>query len=395
MNKIITRDKYLEKIKPFIWKDLIKVIIGQRRVWKSYLLLQIINFLKSQNVLEEEIIYINKENLKWDFIKNYEDLYNEIKKYKYIFIDEIWDIKNWEKAIRSLQSIWWYDIYITGSNSNLLSWELATFLSWRYISFKVYPLNYKEFLLFHNLENCEDSFYKYIEFWGLPYLKNLSLEKEIVNSYLKDVVNTIILKDIVSKFNIRNIDFYRKLIWYLAKQVWNIFAAKNISDYLKSQKLNISTNIVLDYISFSKEAIFLNEISRYDIKWKKTFEIKQKYFFTDIGLRNVLCGGFTVLDIWGILENIVYLNLVSNWWEVFVWEIDKKEVDFIAEKDWKKIYIQVAYIIDSEDTKKREFWVYEKINDNWPKYVISMDKNASWYIDWIEYTNIIDFINKL
>jgi len=393
MNKtFIKRNNYLEKIKPFIWTDLIKVIIWQRRVWKSYLLLQIMDFLVSEKVWEKEIIYINKEELKWDYIRDYLDLYNEVKKYKYIFIDEIWDIIEWEKAIRSLQAEWGHDIYITGSNSNLLAWELATFLSWRYISFDIYPLNYKEFLLFHNLENNEKIFYKYIEFWGLPYLKNLKLDKEIVSSYLKDVVNTIILKDIITKFNIRNIDFYRKLIWYLAKQVWNIFAAKNISDYLKSQKVNISTNVVLDYISFSKEALFLNEVSRFDIKWKKTFEIRQKYFFTDIWLRNIISWAFTTLDIWGILENVVYINLVSNWYKVAVWEIDKKEIDFIAEKDWKKIYIQIAYILDSEETKKREFWVFDWITDNWPKYVITLDKNSSWFIDWIEHKNIIDFI---
>ena len=396
MNKtFIKRENYLEKIIPFIWKDLIKVFIWQRRVWKSYLLYQVIDFLESKGVLESDIIYINKEELKWDNVKDYNDLYDLVKGYKNIFIDEIWDIINWEKAIRSLQAEWNHDIYITGSNSNLLSSELATFLSGRYISFDIYPLNYKEFLLFHKLDNNEDNFYKYIEFGGLPYLKNLKLDSEIINSYLRDVVNTIILKDIITKFNIRNIVFFRKLIWYLAKEVWSIFAAKNISDYLKSQKVNISTNVVLDYLKYSDEAMFLNEISRYDIRWKKTFEIRQKYFFTDIWLRNVLSGWFTTLDIWWILENIVYINLVSNWWKVSVWEIEKKEVDFIAEKDSKKIYIQVAYILDSEKTKQREFWVYDLIGDNWPKYVITLDKNAWWFMDWIEYKNIIDFIYEL
>lgn len=391
-NDYIKRDNYIDKIKPFIWKNLVKVFIGQRRVWKSYLMYQLMDFLLWKNILKEEIIYINKENIKWDYIKNYDDLYNEVKKYKYIFIDEIWDIIEWEKAIRSLQSEWNHDIYITGSNSNLLAWELATFLSWRYISFDIYPLNYKEFLVFHKLEKNEESFYKYIEFGGLPYLKNLKLDSEVVNSYLKDVVNTIILKDVITKFNIRNIDFFRKLIWYLAKQIWNIFAAKNISDYLKSQKISISTNVVLDYLGFSKEAMFLNEVSRYDIKWKKIFEIRQKYYFTDIWLRNVISGWFTTLDIWWILENIVYINLVSNWWKLKVWEINKKEIDFIAEKDWKKIYIQVAYILESEETKNREFSAFNWILDNWPKYVITMDKNASWYIEWIEHKNIIEFI---
>lgn len=395
MKKYIKRENYLEKIKPFIWKDLIKVFIWQRRVWKSYLLYQIMDFLKSSNNEQSDIIYINKEDLQWDHIKTYNELFNIVKSYKYIFMDEIWDIENWEKAIRSLQAQWWHDIYITGSNSNLLSSELATFLSWRYISFNIYPLNYKEFLLFHNLEHHTDSFYKYIEFGGLPYLKNLELNWDIVNSYLTDVVNTIILKDIVSKFKIRNIDFYKKLLQYLAKEIWSIFAAKNISDYLKSKKIKISTNVVLDYLSFSKEALFLNEISRYDIKWKKTFEIRQKYFFTDIWLRNVLSGGFTTLDIWGILENVVYINLVSHWWNVNVWEINKKEIDFIAEKSWEKMYIQVAYILESQKTKNREFSAFDNITDHWPKYVITLDQKASWSINWIQHKNIIDFIYQL
>jgi len=396
MNKTyIKRKNYLERVVPYVNKDLIKVFVWQRRVWKSYLLYQIIDYLYNSWIKEEEIIYINKEDLKWDYIKDYNDLYNEVKWYKYIFVDEIQDILGWEKTIRSLQASWKHDIYITGSNSNLLSSELATLLSWRYISFDIYPLNYKEFLIFHKLEHSKNSFYKYIEFWWLPYLKNLKLNSEIVNGYLKDVVNTIVLKDIVTKFKIRNIDFYKKLISYLAKEVWTIFSAKNISDYLKSQKVNVSTNVVLDYLSFSKEALFLNEVWRYDIKWKKLFEIRQKYFFTDIWLRNVLSWWFTTLDIWWILENIVYINLVSNGWNVSVWEINKKEIDFIAEKWWKKIYIQVAYILENQSTIDREFWVYNQIKDNWPKYVISLDKQASWYIDWVEHKNLIDFIYEI
>ena len=309
MNKtFIKREGYINQVLPYVWKDLIKVFIGQRRVGKSYLLFQIIDLLEKRGVSEKEIIYINKESLDWDHILDYKDLYNEVKNYKYIFIDEIWDILDWEKAIRSLQAEGNKDIYITWSNSNLLSGELATFLSWRYISINVYPLNYKEFLKFHNLENSEKSFYKYIEFWWLPYLKNLELKSEIINSYLKDVVDTIILKDIVSRFNLRNIDFFRKLIIYLSREIWTIFSAKNISDYLISQKTKISTNVVLNYLSYLRQALFLNEVNRYDIKWKKIFELKQKYFFTDIGLRNAILWGFNSVYMWWVLENVVYIN---------------------------------------------------------------------------------------
>lgn len=391
----ISRNNYLEKIKPFINKDIVKVLIWQRRVWKSYLLFQIIDFLQSSWIDKKDIIYLNKEDIKWDFVSDYNVLYEQVKDFKYIFIDEIQNIQDWEKTIRSLQSNWNYDIYITGSNSNLLSWELATFLAWRYISFQVYSLNYKEFLQFHNLKNSEKSFYKYLQFGWLPYLKNLSLDEEIVNSYLKDVVNTIILKDIISRFKIRNVNFLRKLIWYLAKHIGNIFSAKKISDYLKSQQVKISPNIVLDYIDYSLQSMILNEVKRYDIKWKKTFEIKQKYYFTDIWLRNVLSWGFTTLDIWWILENVVFINLLSAGYNITIWEIQKKEIDFIAEKNGKIMYIQVSYLLESNETIEREFWAFKWIKDNRPKYVISLDKNAKWFIDGIEHKNLIDFIMEI
>jgi predicted AAA+ superfamily ATPase len=269
MNKIIIkREKYLNHIKNYINKDIVKVIIGQRRVWKSYILLQIIDELKNNlKVDDKDIIYINKEDIKWDKILNYNDLYEIIKDYKYIFVDEIQDIISWEKAIRSLQISWKYDIYITGANSNLLSSELSTFLSGRYVSFHIYPLNYKEFLQFHNLQENKENFYKYIKFWWLPYLKNLILEEEIVYGYLKDVVSTIILKDVVSRNNIRNVDFYKKLINYISSETGSIFSAKSISDYLRAQNIKISPNIVLNYLENSINASFLNKVSRYDIKW--------------------------------------------------------------------------------------------------------------------------------
>lgn len=397
MNKIIIkRNKYLNKISKFINKDIVKVIIWQRRVWKSYILKQIIEELKDNLwILESEIIYINKEDLKWDFIKDYNDLFKAVEKFRYIFIDEIQDIESWEKAIRSLQSTWNHDIYITGSNSNMLSSELSTFLSGRYVSFNIYPLDYKEFLEFHSLEKSEENFMKYLKFGWLPYLKNLELNEEIVYSYLKDVVNTILLKDVISRNNIRNIDFYKKLITYLSTESWSIFSAKNISDYLKSQKVNLSPNIVLNYLEYSINACFLNKVSRYDIKWKRYFEIKDKFFFTDIGIKNVLIWGYSKIHISWILENIVFCNLVSNWWEVNIWEIWNKEVDFVCKKDSEIMYVQVAYILESDKTRDREFSSLLDIKDSWPKYVITMDKDASWKIEWIEWKNIDDFIYEL
>lgn len=395
MNKtIILRKKYINSIKNFINKDIVKVIIWQRRVWKSYTLLQIIDEIKNNFwAKNEEIIYINKEDIKWDNVRNYNDLYLAVKDFKYIFIDEIQDIESWEKAIRSLQSSGKYDIYITGSNSNLLSSELSTFLSGRYISFQIFPLTYKEFLEFHNLSPSDWNFLKYIKFWWLPYLKNLKLEEEIVYSYLKDVINTIILKDVVARNNIRNVDFYKKLITYLSSETWTIFSAKSISDYLKSQKVSLSPNIVLNYLENSLNASFLNKVSRYDIKWKKIFEIKEKYYFTDIWIKNALIGWYSKIHISWILENILFINLVANGWNVKVWEIQDKEVDFVCEKNWNIMYIQVAYLLENNKTRDREFASLLVINDSWPKYVLSMDSDASGSIDWIQWMNIEKFLD--
>jgi len=396
MNKtIITREKYINQIKNFINTDIVKVIIWQRRVWKSYILLQIIDELIQLWINKSEIIYLNKEDIKWDKIRNYNDLFETVKNFKYIFIDEIQDIEFWEKAIRSLQSSWNYDIYITWSNSNLLSSELSTFLSWRYVSFHIYPLNYKEFLTFHNLENSKQSFLKYMKFWWLPYLTNLKLEEEIVYSYLKDVINTIILKDVVARNNIRNVDFYKKLITYLSSETGSIFSAKSISDYLKSQKVSLSPNIVLNYLENSLNASFLNKVSRYDIKWKRIFEIKEKYYFTDIWIKNALIGGYSKIHISWILENIIFANLVSNGWDVKVWELQDREVDFVCEKNWNIMYIQVAYLLDNDKTRDREFASLLAVNDSWPKYVITMDEDATWSINWIQWINIEKFLSEV
>lgn len=395
MNKtIISRKKYIDSIKNFINKDIVKVIIWQRRVWKSYILLQIIDEIKNNFwAKNEEIIYINKEDIKWDNVRDYNDLYNIVKDFKYIFIDEIQDIESWEKTIRSLQSSWNHDIYITGSNSNLLSSELSTFLSGRYVSFQIFPLTYKEFLEFHNLLSSDWNFLKYIKFWWLPYLKNLKLEEEIVYSYLKDVINTIILKDVVARNNIRNVDFYKKLITYLSSETWSIFSAKSISDYLKSQKVSLSPNIVLNYLENSLNASFLNKVSRYDIKWKKIFEIKEKYYFTDIWIKNALIGWYSKIHISWVLENILFINLVANGWNVKVWEIQDKEVDFVCEKNWNIMYIQVAYLLENNKTRDREFASLLAINDSWPKYVLSMDSDASGSINWIQWMNIEKFLD--
>lgn len=262
IKRYIKRQIYIDKIKPFIDKDVIKVVVGQRRVGKSYLFFQIMDEIKKKKK-DASIIYINKELNEFDAIKNYQNLLDYIQKKvknekNYIFIDEIQDIEKFEKALRSLKAKGKYDIYCTGSNANLLSSELATYLSGRYIEVKVFSLSYSEFLQFHKLKNSQESFLKYIKYGGLPYLRNLELNDDIVYHYLKSIYNTIILKDVVNRYNIRNVSFLENLVHYLADNTGSLVSAKKISDFLKSQKINISPNIVLDYLSFLVNAFFIS-----------------------------------------------------------------------------------------------------------------------------------------
>ena len=394
------RKIYLEKIKPFINKDIIKVLIGQRRVGKSYILFQIIDELKNNFwVKESQIIYINKELNEFDNIRSYQDLLDFVKKgnwkeKKYVFVDEIQDIENFEKALRDLQALWNYDIYISWSNAKLLSSEIASYLTWRYIEFEIFPLNYKEFLEFHNLEKWEESFLKYMKFWGLPYLKNLVLDEEVVYHYVKSVYNTILLKDIIKRYNIRNVDFLDKLIVYLADNIWSLFTASNISKYLKSQKIDLNTNVVLNYLNYISSVYLVNKVKRQEIVWKKIFEINDKFYFSDIWIRNAIIGWYKQVDIAKILENIVFIHFKSLWYSVFIWKNKNKEIDFIVEKWKEKKYIQVAYLLLSESTIKREFWNLLEIPDNYEKIVLSMDNFVDGDYKGIKHYNIIDYLSK-
>ena len=398
IKKYIKRKRYIDKIKPFIGKEIIKVIVGQRRVGKSYLLFQIIDVIRKKNKASN-IIYINKELNEFDDIKNYQDLLDYIKekskksKKVYIFIDEIQDIENFEKALRSLNADGKYDIYCTGSNSNLLSGELATYLSGRYIEIQVFGLSYREFLIFHKLENNQKTLLKYIKYGGLPYLMHLELEDAIVYDYLKNVYNTILYKDIVSRHKIRNPAFLENLVEYLAENTGSIVSAKKISDFLKSQKISISPNIILDYLSFLANAFFVFKTDRSEIQGKKIFEINSKYYFEDIGLRHSIIG-YKQPDINKVLENLVFLHLRVLGYNVFVGKLGNKEIDFVCEKQGKKIYVQVAYHI-TEQNREREFGNLLEIKDNHPKFVVSMDEliGSSDY-EGIEHIHIRDFLSS-
>ncbi len=398
IRKYKKRQYYLDLIEPFIDTDLIKVLVGQRRVGKSYILYQIIDKILAKNK-KANIIYINREDNKFDDIRNYQNLldYIEVKIKKnqknYLFIDEIQDIENFEKALRHLSSKKYCDIYCSGSNAKLLSSEIATGLSGRYIEFVIHSLSYKEFIKFNKFKANEESLLKYIRYGGLPYLLNLKLEDNIVYNYLKAVYSSIILKDVVARYNIRNINFLNRLTYYLADNLGSLVSSKKINDFLKSQKTAVTPNKVLDYISYLRSSFFIHEASRFDIKGKKIFEINKKYYFNDLGLRNAV-KNYQSSDIAQVLENLVYLHLIRFGYNVNIGQLGNKEIDFVAEKSGKKIYIQVAYLIDYKETKDREFNNLLAINDNYEKIVVSMDKLIAKDHKGIKHMHIIDFLLK-
>lgn len=396
----IKRPVYLEKIRPYIDKDIIKVIIGQRRVGKSYMLYQIMDEIITRHN-HSQIIYVNKELDDFEKIRTYSDLLEYVKSKetgsgkKYLFIDEIQEIEGFEKALRSLQAKGDYDIYCTGSNAKLLSGELASYLSGRYVEIKVYSLSFSEFIDFHKLSNSQESLFKYFKFGGLPYLINLKLEEHIVYDYLKNIYAAILFKDVVKRYNVRNINFLENLVRYLADNTGSLVSSKKISDFLKSQKIKISPQLVLDYLSHLESAFFIFKAVRADIAGKKIFEIGEKYYFEDLGLRHSIVG-YKANDINKIMENAVYQHLKISGYIIHVGKTGDKEINFICERSGKKIYVQVAYLLQDEMTITREFGNLMEIKDNYPKYVVSMDEAISGSdFNGIEHLQIRDFISKL
>jgi len=395
---IIIRSKYHNKLLPFIGKQLIKVLTGQRRVGKSYILKQTILQITG-NDPTAQIVYINKENLAFDSIKTAEDLNKYVLTNtkegvrNYVFIDEIQEIEQFEKAMRSLLLNPVYDLYCTGSNASILSGELSTFLSGRYIEIPVYSLSYTEFLLFHHLENSNASLMLFLRFGGLPYLKHLQLDDEIVFGYLKGVYNTIIYRDIIMRHEVRNTAFMENLVLFMADNIGQLFSAKKISDYLKSQKTNIATSQIISYLSHLTNAFLLQKVGRYEISGKKIFEIGEKFYFEDIGLRNALID-FKQSDIGKLMENAVYNHLLFNDYEVKVGQIGPYEIDFVGKRRGEIVYIQVCYLLREQDTIDREFGNLERINDNYPKIVVSMDEFAGNTRKGIQHINLRAFLSS-
>ncbi|MCX6583923.1 MAG: ATP-binding protein [Candidatus Aminicenantes bacterium] len=395
-----TRNFYLDRIKSFIKKPVIKVITGMRRVGKSYFLRQIIELLRQQGVPGENILYIDKEQLDFDFIRDYHHLDKYIQEQfslitgdKYLFVDEIQDIEQWEKTINSILNKGGCDIYITGSNAHLLSSELATLISGRYIEFPIYTLSFKEFLQFRGDKKKEplSEFQNYIRFGGLPALHHFDLIEDVVYQYLKSVYDTILLKDIIKRNNIRNVHLLEDINKYLFDNIGNIFSSKRVSDYLKSQMLNVGVDTVQNYIGYLLSTFAAYKVQRYDIKGKRILEIHEKYFAGDVGIRHALLS-YKEAEITGVLENLVFLELKRRNYAIYIGRLGDREIDFIAEKEGKRIYIQVAYLLAAAEVVEREFTPLQQVKDNYPKYVLSMD--TLWGNDYegIKRMNLMDFL---
>ncbi len=378
--RVIERPLYVEKIRPYMGKSLIKVLVGQRRVGKSFVLMQLRNIVEREHP-QTKIIYINKELHEFGSILDAESFLNYIKPNDIgaenvaVFVDEIQDIAGFESVLRDLAARGNYDIYCTGSNANLLSGELASYLSGRYVEINIHALSFVEYINFNGLENSNETFQKYLVRGGLPYLINLSDDLMVVQEYQRNIYNSILLKDVVARFGVRNVPFLENLVLFVADNLGSIVSSKKISDYLKSQRINISPQVVLDYLGYLQASFIIQKVKRSGIEGKRIFEVGEKYYFADLGLRNALVG-YKPTDINKLLENIVYLHLRIAGYSVTVGVDGEKEVDFIAVQGSKKIYVQVAYLLLQPETVEREFSNLMAIPDNYPKYVVTMDQLA-------------------
>lgn len=375
--QIISRPYYADKVDTWIGKGQIVVLTGQRRVGKSYILKDFTE--RHKNDSGANIIYINKERKKFDTLKTYVELNAYIDEHwaegahNFILIDEVQEIEGWEKSVRSYRLEDSTDIVITGSNSKMLSSELSTLIGGRYQEIYVQSLSYIEFLCFHNLEDNDEALWKYINYGGLPGLIQTGLDDEdLVWDYIKGVYHTVVLKDIVERHSIRNIAFLNVLLRYFSDTVGKLTSLNNISRYMKSQGQDTAVKSVSAYLSYFRDAYLLASVGRYDVHGKRLLESNEKLYFGDVGIRNLIAGGEREGDIEKVLENIVYQQLLRMGYTVNVGQLKAGEVDFVCTRTNERVYVQVAYLVASPQTEEREFGCLENINDNYPKYVISM-----------------------
>lgn len=394
----IFRDRYIEKIKNFIDKPIVKILTGMRRVGKSTILKTIKNDVL-KDVPEENKIYMNFESFEYFEINNASSLkeyLNEILKDQkgkvYFFFDEIQLVEDWEKVINALRVSFDSDIYITGSNSKLISGDLATLLAGRYVEFEIQPFTFDEFSQINNKLNLsrDELFQKFIKIGGMPGLKYFKLEEEVSQKYLNDIYNTVLVKDVLNYNNIRDVDIFNRILSFVMQNIGATFSASAIKNYLKSENRNISVDTVLNYLEYCNRAFVLKKVPRFDLEGKKLLKVDEKYYLTDHGFRQSM--GFSNLkDIEKTLENIVYIELISRGYDVKIGKVKDREIDFVAKRGEIISYFQISYLMENEKTREREFGVYDLIKDNYPKYVLSMDK-LDFSQKGIIHKNIIDFL---
>lgn len=398
---MIKREMYMKRIRPFIGTELIKVMTGIRRCGKSVMLDLIKEELVESGVNPAQFISINFEDLNYAHLQTAMALHDEITGKAadipgkvYLFFDEIQEVEDWEKCINSLRVSLDCDIYITGSNAKLLSGELSTYLGGRYVEFTIYPFSFAEFLELYRpivpdepLQRC---FQKYLLSGGMPYLANIRYEDAPAKLYLHDLFNSVQLKDIVKRNKIRDVDLLERIIAYVIANAGTTFSATSLAKFLKNEKRTVAPETILNYIKYCCDAYLFYQVKREDLQGKQVLAYNEKYYIADHGIREAVFGG-NMRDINLILENIVYLELLRRDYKVTVGRIGDKEIDFVCDRRGEKLYVQVAYLLASDETIRREFGAYDNIRDNYPKYVVSLDE-FDMSSNGIKHRNIRDFL---
>lgn len=404
---MIKREKYMGIIRGFIDKPLIKVLTGVRRCGKSMLLELIKNELLERGVSEQNIVYFNFESLKNAYIQTYLDLYRVIEKRveavtgkMYILLDELQDITEWEKAANSFLVDFDCDVYVTGSNAKLLASEFATHIAGRYVEIKVYPLTFKEYLEFADANSNEDTlsaeqqFQNYLRYGGMPGIHMMNREGILIDQYLTDIYNSVMLKDVIQRNELRRPAQLDNVMLFIMDNIGNTFSAKTIIDFVKSQGRSISNESMYGFLRALQEAFIIHKVPRFDIKGKRLLETQEKYYIADLGIRHAVMG-YRDNDIAGFLENVVYMELLARGYTVYIGKQGVTEVDFVAERKDERLYIQVSYLLANEEVTKCEFAPLEAIRDNYPKLVLTMDAMPAFNREGIIRKSIIDFLLDL
>ena len=402
---MIARELYMKQIRPFMNRPFVKVIAGIRRCGKSVVLQLIADELEHQGVAVERIVYMNFESFEWMDIADAKALYRYIKDRVektegrvYILLDEIQEVKDWEKAVNSFLVDWDVDVYVTGSNSRLLSSELSTYLAGRYVSFHIMPLSFNEYLLFHgieseNKENLRKEFRKYLRMGGFPAVHTANYSYDAVYKLVYDIYSSVILRDTVQRHSIRNVELLERVVRFVFDNIGNRLNAKNIADYFKSQQRRVDINTVYNYLEALQGAFIIRRVPRYDIKGKDLLQTHEKYFVSDLSLIYAVMG-YKDRMISGALENLVYWEMRRRGYDTYIGKQDTREVDFVGIRRDEKIYVQVTYRMESDATVEREFAPLLAISDHYPKYVVSMDDVWQDNIEGVRHWHIADFLTN-